>query len=53
MSIIYKKKQDKDKKAIFNVICFLKWNKNSIKDTVALQMLYFLKIKIFISFDSC
>ena len=25
----------------------------SLKDTVALQMLYFLKIKIFISLDSC
>ena len=24
-----------------------------LKDTVALQMLYFLKIKIFISLDSC
>ena len=24
-----------------------------VKDTVALQMLYFLKIKIFISLDSC
>ena len=28
-------------------------NVNNVKDTVALQMLYFLKIKIFISLDSC
>ena len=26
---------------------------DSIKDTVALQMLYFLKIQMFISLDSC
>ena len=35
----------------FNYICIIL--NGAIKDTVALQMLYFLKIKIFISLDSC